>query len=157
MDKIKKFIIKLFRIKTYETEYNKCNSELNQLKSAYNISLSVIESYKHDLEVATSNIERLTKVCEEPLALIDKEVSAVVEQYEQCVEDFRDLAEKYDRMQYKSYAEGRAAAYSEMGIWNIESHERGNCLVQLKDGSVVELINQDLMDVSSESDNEEVA
>ena len=144
MEKIREFIIKLFKIKTYENEYKKLNSEYNEIKNDYVLTLNVVDNYKKDLEKANLEIERLNQVCEEPLALINKEVSAIVEQYERCVEDFRELAKKHERMQHKAFADGRSSAYSELGIWNIEAHERGNQLIRLSDGSVVELITEDV-------------
>ncbi len=61
-----------------------------------------------------------------------------------------------ENIQHRAFAEGRMSAYSELGIWNIEAHERGNCLVRLSndpDAEIVELIADDLVDVKPDDDN----
>ena len=49
-------------------------------------------------------------------------------------------AEYAEKMSHKWYGIGRQDAYAEMGIKNIEAHERGNVLIRLPDGEIVEMI-----------------
>lgn len=52
-----------------------------------------------------------------------------------------EIEEEYaEKMSHKWYGIGRQDAYAEMGIKNIEAHERGNVLAQLPNGDVVEII-----------------
>lgn len=52
-----------------------------------------------------------------------------------------DLEAEYEeKMNHKWYGIGRQDAYREMGIKSIEAHERGNILVQLPNGDIVEQI-----------------
>jgi len=58
-----------------------------------------------------------------------------------------DLEAEYEeKMNHKWYGIGRQDAYREMGIKSIEAHERGNVLIQLPNGEIVEQI-LDLEDV----------
>ena len=56
-----------------------------------------------------------------------------------------DLAE---RKIHRAYASGRMDAYAEMGIRNIEAHERGNILARLPNGEIIEVLT-DLEDVDT--------
>lgn len=63
-----------------------------------------------------------------------------------------DLEAEYEeKMNHKWYGIGRQDAYREMGIKSIEAHERGNILVQLPNGDIVEQI-LDLEDVKPSTD-----
>lgn len=58
---------------------------------------------------------------------------------------------------HRAFAEGRMSAFSEMGIWNINAHTRGNILVRDDDGEVYEMIRGKLHDVDDDIDIESAA
>ena len=72
-----------------------------------------------------------------------------------------DMAEKklseIKQVEHRAFAEGRMSAYSEMGIWNINAHTRGNILVRDDDGEVYEMIRGKLYDVDDDIDIEAAA
>lgn len=72
-----------------------------------------------------------------------------------------DMAEKklseIKQVEHRAFAKGRMSAYSEMGIWNINAHTRGNILVRDDDGEVYEMIRGKLYDVDDDIDIEAAA
>ena len=72
-----------------------------------------------------------------------------------------DMAEKklseIKQVEHRAFAEGRMSAYSEMGIWNINAHTRGNILVRDDDGEVFEMIRGKLHDADDDIDIEAAA
>ena len=159
MNKFKEFICKLFHIETYKDKYESCKKQLEEVWENYDIALCVIESYKEEAEEDAKEIERLRGLCTEPLKVIEEEVNVVTEQYEKCLADINNLVESEESMKNRAFSEGRAAAYSEMGIWRLDALERGNILAMDKEGNVVEVFNnlEDIEctdDINPESANE---
>lgn len=147
MNWFKEFIVKLFGIKTYEREYTEYKSMYEDLQKTHNISLAVIETYKKDLE-------DLTLINEDPLEYIHKQIDDTVSAYEECVNDLEEMTKKQEQLEHRAFANGRQAAYSEMGIWRLNALKAGNCLVCDEEGNVFELL-QNLEDVKAEDyDNE---
>ena len=151
--RFKLFIIKLFRINTFIDEYDRYRDMYEEEAKCCDMLMDVANSYKNELEKAYEEIDRLKALCKDPLAQINKEVDEVVEQNEKCLKMYEDLLTKQEQLEHSAFARGRASAYSEMGIRNIEAHERGNELLILDDGEVVELITG-LEDVKTEEKNE---
>ena len=64
-----------------------------------------------------------------------------------------ELEEEYaEKMNHRWYSIGRQDAYAEMGIKNIEAHERGNVLARLPNGEIVEIVTG-LEDVAADDVN----
>ena len=75
--------------------------------------------------------QKLKEIEQDPEAYIEKEIEKRTLDLE---------AEYEEKMNHKWYGIGRQDAYREMGIRSIEAHERGNVLVQLPNGDIVEQI-----------------
>lgn len=75
--------------------------------------------------------QKLKEIEQDPEAYIEKEIEKRTLNLE---------TEYEEKMNHKWYGIGRQDAYREMGIRNIEAHERGNILVQLPNGDIVEQI-----------------
>lgn len=154
--KIKLFIIKLFHISTYLDEYKNYQELYLNIKDNYEIALDLIDSYKKELDEANNKIEKLSKLCEEPLAQIDKEVNAVIEKYSSCAEAYEKLIEKQENLRHKAYATGRKDAYAEMGIRALNARLAGNTLYMDENGDVVEHINPKSLEEICEEEEIEI-
>lgn len=150
MNMFKKLICKLFRITTYERKYEECEKKYTELLENYVCLSDVVESYKKDLDQANKEIDKLREICKEPLAKIDEVVNEITAQYEVCAKECQDLIEEQDRMRNKAFAEGRASAYSELGIWRLDAIEHGNRLIMDKDGNVFELLEVEDVKITEE-------
>jgi len=134
------FIIKIFGIKTYEKENGELASanlalvrELERLKKAHK---QLVDMYK-----------KLEKASESPLEYANEQITAMetiykrmAREYDESLEIMTKRLNAQDNEVHRAFAEGRQCAYSEMGIRNIEAHERGNILIRLPDGEIVEQI-----------------
>ena len=89
-------------------------------KTSHNLAAQLIETEKE--------LESMKKIPEQ----------YIIEELEKRTAEIKQ--EYKDRMEHKWYQIGRQDAYREMGIGNIEAHERGNILVQLPNGDIVEQI-----------------
>lgn len=150
MNKFQEFICKLFHIETYKDKYENCKKKLEEVWENYDIALSVIECYKEEAEIDAKQIERLTRLCDDPLKVINDEIDEVTSQYESCLDDLKYLVSTQENIEHRAFAEGRAAAYAELGVWNIDAHERDNVLVMDRYGNVFELLT--LEDVECDED-----
>lgn len=157
MKRFKKFICKLFHIETYEKKYEECEKQCKELKENQVILLNIVDSYKRDIELANNEINRLKEICKEPLAKIDEAVNEISSQYELCANECEELINKQDRLINKAFAEGRAAAYSEMGIWRLDAIEHGNRLVMDRNGNVFELLELEDIECTDDIDPERVS
>ena len=133
---LKELITKLFDIQTYESEYASVSKCVGTLKNETDI-----------LKGANDVLARKVVDLEERIRVLKQ----VPDQYvEQILAEYK--TEYSDRIHNRAFAEGRMAAYSELGIWRLDALERGNCLVRLSnaDDEIVELIADDLVDVVAE-------
>lgn len=140
---IKELITKLFSIETYESEYAAVSKELASLKNEIDIKTGANDVLARKVVDLEDKVEVLTQ---DP----DKYVWQKLTEYENEYES---------RIYNRGLNDGRMSAYSEMGIWNIDAHERGNVLVRLSnddDAEIVELIADDLVDVYEETHSERV-
>jgi len=125
---LKEFITDVFNIQTYEYENGRLAEEKNNL------------AYMLETEKATSAaLARKLVVSEAENEALKKDVTTYIEN---AVNNRVALieAEMTDAMNHKWYNAGRFDAYADMGIRNIEAHERGNQLIRTPDGEIVELI-----------------
>lgn len=157
MNKFKEFICRLFHIKTYEKLVLEYSKKFDQFKENENIMKDVISSYQKELNDAYDEISRLKEICKEPLAKFDEAVNEISAQYELCANECEELVNKQDRLVNKAFAEGRAAAYSEMGIWRLDAIEHGNRLVMDKNGEVFELLELEDIECTDDIDPERVS
>ena len=153
MNIFQKFICKLFHIETYEHKYESCKKQLHEVRENYDIALSLIECYKEEAVLDAREIERLEAIYEDPLKVINDEVNKIASIYQSCVDDLKYIISTHENLEHRAFAEGRAAAYAELGVWNIDAHECGDTLVMDRDGNVFELLT--LEDVLEEAEFDE--
>ena len=146
MNWFKKFICRIFKIKTYMSEYNQYKSMYENVQKNYNLTLAIVDTYKLDLAEANEKIAELNKLSADPIAYVDEQMSKAIEKYETCANELEELANKQEQLKHKYIAEGRQIAYSEMGIWRLDAIKDGNCLVMDKEGNIFELL-QNLEDI----------
>lgn len=141
MSWFKKFICRLFKIETYERTCESYKNMYDELKKNYDLTVTISESYKNELEKAKEKIEDLNKLYEDPIAYVHVQLSGAIEKYEKCADDLEKLANKQDQMWHKGYATGRSDAYAQMGIKALDARLAGNTLYVDENGDVVEEIN----------------
>lgn len=109
-DRVKLWIIKIFKINTYAKEYLKLDTKYENLQRDYKMAQSIIESYRHDFEILQDKCETVAKDLEEVLAKYENP-DRVKETYE-----------------HRAYAAGRRDAYAEMGIKALDKRLVGEVL-----------------------------
>ena len=95
---IKRWIIKLFKIKTYEEEYHKFKKLYEITLDELNMTRTVAESYR-------ANLEDIKSTCDE-----------VINKAEKVVAEFENPERRKENYEHRAYANGRRDAYAEMGI-----------------------------------------
>lgn len=130
-------------IKSYEEKYEKTKKTLDNLQRA------------HETVQAANNI-LASQIIE-----LEDTIEVLKEKPEEYIrERCHDFARTHtEDMEHRAFANGRAAAYGELGIWRLDAMARGNCLVRLSnedDAEIVELIADDLVDVYEETHSERV-
>lgn len=136
---VKELITKLFNIETYESEYAAVSKAIASLKTELDIKTGANDVLARKVVDLEDKVEVLTQ---DP----DKYVWQKLTEYENEYES---------RIYNRGLNDGRMSAYSEMGIWNIDAHERGNVLVRLSnddDAEIVELLRDELVDVIADDD-----
>ena len=107
---IKKWIIKIFKINTYEKEYKKYKELYQEALTGIEAIKSVAESYKRDLESLKITSDDVIKKAENVLAIIE------------------DPNRKREYYEHRAYANGRQCAYAEMGIKALDARAEGKTL-----------------------------
>ena len=125
---MKDLIARLFGIKTYEKEYLDYKDYAGNVEAMLNIEKKTSHNLAAQLIETEKELESMKKIPEQ----------YIIEELEKRTAEIKQ--EYKDRMEHKWYQIGRQDAYREMGIGNIEAHERGNILVQLPNGDIVEQI-----------------
>lgn len=138
---VKELITKLFGIETYESEYAAVSKEIASLKTEIDIKTGANDVLARKVVELEDKVEVLTQ---DP----DKYVCQKISEYEKEYES---------RIYNRGFNDGRMAGYSEVGIWNIDAHGRGNVLVRLSndvDAEIVELLRGKFVDVVAEDGHE---
>ena len=141
---LKEAIAGLFGVRSYEHEYQNARHELEQLKHAYEIT------------------QKSNDILADKIVELEDRVELLSTTPEKYIWDHCRAFEKThtEDMEHRAFANGRAAAYGELGIWRLDAIARGNCLVRLSnedDAEIVELITDDLVDVYEETHSERVS
>ena len=140
---MKQKIAELLGICTYEEENERLNGMVSSLADQ-------AAAYKVKAEKLAEEVEYY-KNNEEVKELADKYIK-MIQIYQdsatRCEAMIEDMEDRLKRMRNKGFAEGRQAAYSEMGIWRLDAIEAGNRLVMDACGDVYELL--ELQDVKPE-------
>ena len=107
---IKKWIIKLFKINTYEEEYKKYEKLYQNALTRGEVIKSVAKNYKRELDSLVAMSDDLIKTSEDALAMVN------------------DPDRKREYYEHRAYANGRQSAYAEMGIKALDARAEGKTL-----------------------------
>ena len=122
---IKKWIIKLFKIKTYEEEYHK-------FKKLYEITLDELNTTRTVAESYRANLEDIKSTCDE-----------VINKAEKVVAEFENPERRKENYEHRAYANGRRDAYAEMGIKALDARLNGETLYVDKNDNIVEEMDEE--------------
>lgn len=156
MNWFKRFIVRVFRIKTYEREYNQYKNMYESSQKNYSLSQAVIDTYKEDLAKANEKINELHELYKDPISYVNKELEQATIAYEQCAKDLERMLATQDNLEHRAFARGRQAAYSEMGIRALNARLAGNTLYMDENGDVTEEINPKSLEQICEEEEIEI-
>ena len=122
---IKEWIIKLFKINTYEEEYKKYEKLYQNALTRGEVIKSVAQNYKRELENLGSICDDLIKTSEDILATVN------------------DPDRKRECYEHRAYASGRQDAYGEMGIKALDARTGGKILYVDHDDNLIEELDEE--------------
>lgn len=122
--------------RTYREDFEKLSANHNKLARMHE---DLKKKYEAEKQVTASLTKKLGELADSFEDFLDR-YELVITTPEYYNKEREDLIDELKRQASKAYGCGRQDAYAEMGIRNIEAHERGNCLAILEDGNIVELI-----------------
>ena len=122
---IKKWIIKLFKINTYEKEYKKYKELYQNALADIEVITSVAQNYKRELDNLGSICDDLIKTSEDILAAVN------------------DPDRKRECYEHRAYASGRQDAYAEMGIKALDARTGGKILYVDHDDNLIEELDEE--------------
>ena len=122
---IKKWIIKIFKINTYEKEYEKYKELYQNALTEIEVIESVAQNYKRELENLGDICDDLIKTSEDVLATIN------------------DPDRKRECYEHRAYASGRQDAYAEMGIKALDARTGGKILYVDHDDNLIEELDEE--------------
>lgn len=132
---IKRWIIKLFKIKTYEEEYHKFKKLYETTLDELNMTRAVAESYR-------ASLEDIKSTCDE-----------VINKAGKVVAEFENPERRKENYEHRAYANGRRDAYAEMGIKALNARINGENLYIDENDNIIEEMNEETFKVFCE-DNE---
>ena len=122
---IKKWIIKLFKINTYEEEYKEYEKLYQDALTRGEVIKSVAQNYKRELENLLGIFDDLVKTSEDILAIAN------------------DPDRKRECYEHRAYASGRQDAYAEMGIKALDARTKGKTLYVDHDDNLIEDLDEE--------------
>lgn len=122
---IKKWIIKLFKINTYEEEYKKYEKLYQDALIRGEIITSVAKNYKRELDNLLGVFDDLVKTSEDILVIAN------------------DPDRKRECYEHRAYASGRQDAYAEMGIKALDARTEGKTLYVDHDDNLIEDLDEE--------------
>ena len=122
---IKKWIIKLFKINTYEKEYKKYKGLYQNALTEIEVIKSVAKNYKRELDNLIDIFDDLVKTSEDILAIAN------------------DPDRKRECYEHRAYASGRQDAYAEMGIKALDARTEGKILYVDHDDNLIEDLDEE--------------
>lgn len=126
---IKRWIIKLFKIKTYEEEYHKFKKLYETTLDELNMTRTVAESYR-------ANLEDIKSTCDE-----------VINKAEKVVAEFENPERRKESYEHRAYAHGRRDAYAEMGIKALDARLNGETLYVDENDNIIEEMDEETFNV----------
>lgn len=136
---IKRWIIKLFKIKTYEEEYHK-------FKKLYEITLDELNTTRTVAESYRANLEDIKSTCDE-----------VINKAEKVVAEFENPERRKENYEHRAYANGRRDAYVEMGIKALDARLNGETLYVDKNDNIVEEMDEETFKVFCEGNEIDIS
>ena len=136
---IKRWIIKLFKIKTYEEEYHK-------FKKLYEITLDELNTTRTVAESYRANLEDVKSTCDE-----------VINKAEKVVAEFENPERRKENYEHRAYANGRRDAYAEMGIKALDARLNGETLYVDKNDNIVEEMDEETFKVFCEGNEIDIS
>lgn len=136
---IKRWIIKLFKIKTYEEEYHK-------FKKLYEITLDELNTTRTVAESYRANLEDIKSTCDE-----------VINKAEKVVAEFENPERRKENYEHRAYANGRRDAYAEMGIKALDARLNGETLYVDKNDNIVEEMDEETFKVFCEGNEIDIS
>ena len=122
---IKKWIIKIFKINTYEKEYKKYKELYQDALTEIEVIESVAKNYKRELESLELVVDTLIQTSEDALAIVN------------------DPDRKREYYEHRAYASGRQCAYAEMGIKALDARAEGKTLYVDHDDHLIEELDEE--------------
>ena len=122
---IKKWIIKIFKINTYEEEYKKYEKLYQDSLTDTEVIISVAKNYKRELDSLVAICDDLLKTAEDVLAIVN------------------DPDRKREYYEHRAYAHGRQCAYAEMGIKALDARAEGKTLYVDHDDNLIEELDEE--------------
>ena len=122
---IKKWIIKLFKINTYEKEYKKYKELYQNALTEIEVIKSVAKNYKRELDNLIDIFDDLVKTSEDILAIAN------------------DPDRKRECYEHRAYASGRQDAYAEMGIKALDARTESKTLYVDHDDNLIEDLDEE--------------
>lgn len=135
---IKKWIIKIFKINTYEKEYKKYKELYQDAATEIETIKSVAESYRRDLESLKIASDDIVKRTEDVLAIVE------------------DPNRKREYYEHRAYANGRQSAYAEMGIKALDAKVEGKTLYVDHDDNLIEELDEESFEKFCEENEIEI-
>lgn len=129
---IKKWIIKLFKINTYEKEYKKYEKLYQDALTRGEVIKSVAQNYKRELENLKDICDDSIKTSEDALATAEDALAMV-----------NDPDRKREYYEHRAYASGRQCAYAEMGIKALNARTGGKILYVDHDDNLIEELDEE--------------
>ena len=122
---IKEWIIKIFKINTYEKEYKKYKELYQNALTDTEVITSVAQNYKRELDNLKATSNGLIKTAEDVLAIVN------------------DPDRKREYYEHRAYANGRQCAYAEMGIKALDARAEGKTLYVDHDDNLIEELDEE--------------
>lgn len=122
---IKRWIIKLFKITTYEEEYHK-------FKELYEITLDELNTTRTVAESYRANLEDIKSTCDK-----------VINKAEKVVAEFENPERRKENYEHRAYANGRRDAYAEMGIKALDARLNGETLYVDENDNIIEEMDEE--------------
>ena len=122
---IKKWIIKIFKINTYEKEYKKYKELYQDALTEIEVIESVAKNYKRELESLELVVDTLIQTSEDALAIVN------------------DPDRKREYYEHRAYASGRQCAYAEMGIKALDARAEGRTFYVDHDDNLIEELDEE--------------
>ena len=135
---IKKWIIKIFKINTYEKEYKKYKELYQEALTGIEMIKSVAQNYKRELDSLKATSADLIKKAENVLAIIE------------------DPNRKREYYEHRAYASGRQSAYAEMGIKALDARAKGKTLYVDHDDNLIEELDEESFEKFCEENEIEI-